>query len=112
MLRGWNVEMGPVEEVLGTPLHPYSWKLKDSVPLADPDKTWQDSSDLTTLESEEYLLAGCRYAGRCPFAMDVCRQRAPKEVEIKNRMVKCFLFDEDEISAIEVKNNVDKIVNL
>ena len=38
MLRGWIVESGPVEEVLGNPLHPYSKNLKESVPEADPDK--------------------------------------------------------------------------
>src|SRR5690606_35485518 len=32
MLRGWIVEMGPVEKVLGEPLHPYTQNLKSSIP--------------------------------------------------------------------------------
>jgi peptide/nickel transport system ATP-binding protein len=38
MLRGWIVELGPVENVLGAPLHPYTRNLKDSIPRADPDR--------------------------------------------------------------------------
>ena len=106
MLRGWNVEMGPVEEVLGTPLHPYSRNLKESVPLADPDRTWDGKTDLAATDSVEYLMTGCRYAGRCPRVMDVCRERVPDEYTAKNRMVKCFLYDEATVGADAVAENI------
>ena len=106
MLRGWSVEMGPVEEVLGTPLHPYSRNLKESVPLADPDRTWDEKTDLATMDSEEYLLSGCRFAGRCPRVMDVCRENAPDEYLARNRMVKCFLYDEKTVGADVVAENI------
>jgi peptide/nickel transport system ATP-binding protein len=92
MLRGWVVEMGPVENVLGRPLHPYTQILKQSVPQADPDKGWHDKTTLVALETEEYLRAGCRFAGRCPQAMDVCRQVEPKDVQAKGRTVRCHLY--------------------
>jgi peptide/nickel transport system ATP-binding protein len=106
MLRGWNVEMGPVEEVLGVPLHPYSRNLKESIPLADPDKTWQEKTDLATMDTEEYLATGCRFAARCPRVMDICRTQPPDEYQARNRMVKCFLYDEKTVGADEVANNI------
>ena len=108
MLRGWNVEMGPVEEVLGTPMHPYSRNLKDSVPLADPDKAWDEKVDLAVMDSEEYLLTGCRFAGRCSRVMDECRVKAPGELQVQNRMVKCFLYDEEIVGASGVADNIEK----
>ena len=93
MLRGWIVEMGPVEQVLGTPKHPYTINLKESIPQADPDKAWDMKTSLVELETDEYMRVGCRYAGRCPAVMDICRQQAPPTVEHEGRQVKCFLYE-------------------
>jgi peptide/nickel transport system ATP-binding protein len=93
MLRGWIVEMGPVEQVLGNPKHPYTINLKESIPQADPDKVWDTKTSLVELETDEYMRVGCRYAGRCPAVMDVCRQKVPPTVEHEGRQVKCFLYE-------------------
>ena len=98
MLRGWIVEAGPVEEVLGNPLHPYSKNLKESVPEADPDKVWETKTTLAVSATEEFTLEGCRYAGRCPMVMDRCHKEIPPEYEVQGRAVKCFLY-EDEAKA-------------
>jgi peptide/nickel transport system ATP-binding protein len=94
MLRGWIVEMGSVEKVLGNPLHPYTQLLKQSVPQADPDRKWQDKINLAMLEMEEYLMAGCKFAGRCPAMMDICKDREPDTHFVDGRVVKCFLYEE------------------
>ncbi len=91
MLRGWIVESGPVEKVLGSPLHPYTQLLKGSIPLADPDKRWDDKAGLAPMDIEEYTRAGCRFADRCPHVMDICRKQVPPDVEAEGRTVKCFL---------------------
>jgi peptide/nickel transport system ATP-binding protein len=93
MLRGWIVEMGPVEQVLGNPKHPYTINLKESIPQADPDKAWDMKTSLVELETDEYMRVGCRYAGRCPAVMDICRQKSPPTVEHEGRQVKCFLYE-------------------
>lgn len=98
MLRGWVVESGPVERVLGDPLHPYTVNLKNAIPEADPDKSWEGDASLAVMDTEEYTRSGCRYAGRCPAVMDICRQNVPRDVEVQGRSVKCFLYDE----AVEV----------
>ena len=106
MLRGWIVEMGPVEKVLGAPLHPYTQNLKESIPRADPDKVWHQRTNLVTTDSEEYMRSGCRFAGRCPQVMDVCRQRVPGNYEADGRTVKCFLYDAETVGADNVAENM------
>ena len=95
MLRGWIVEMGPVEKVLGHPLHPYTQLLKQSVPQADPDKKWEEEINLAMLEREEFMMAGCKFAARCPAVKDICKQREPESYLVDGRAVKCFLYKEE-----------------
>jgi peptide/nickel transport system ATP-binding protein len=98
MLRGWVVELGSVEQVLGNPLHPYTQILKSSVPEPDPRKKWHDKVALGKLEAEEYLQVGCKFAGRCPQAMDICTRVVPKDIIADGRMVKCHLYDDRRLS--------------
>jgi peptide/nickel transport system ATP-binding protein len=93
MLRGWIVEMGPVEKVLGEPLHPYTQNLKQSIPQADPDQTWEEKVNLSDFDTEKYTGVGCKFAGRCPAVMDKCRHQEPPNLEHQGRMVKCFLYE-------------------
>ena len=93
MLRGWIVELGPVEKVLGNPVHPYTQILKQSVPQADPDKRWTEKTNLAMLETEEFMRAGCKFAGRCPAVMDVCEHSQPENRFVDGRTVKCFLHE-------------------
>jgi len=94
MLRGYIVEIGPVEAVLGNPLHPYTRLLKESVPAPEPvDKeAWAKRIGLSTTEVKEYSRQGCKFSGRCPNVMDRCRQSDPPDVESEGRLVKCYLY--------------------
>lgn len=93
MLRGWIVEMGPVGQVLGNPLHPYTQNLKQSIPQADPDHVWEDKVNLSEMESDEFSQTGCKFAGRCPAVMDICRKKIPPNYLREGRVVKCFLYE-------------------
>jgi len=92
MFRGNIVEMGPVEQVLMDPKHPYTRLLRESIPEADPKKRWGGAIRLTEMEQEEYLRQGCRFAGRCPDATDVCKQTVPTDVHLDNLLVKCHKY--------------------
>ena len=76
MYAGQVVETGPVAQVLGSPLHPYTMGLT----RAFPDLS-QNIGLLRPIEgSPPDLLApprGCRFAERCPFALDACAQDSP-----------------------------------
>ncbi len=92
MFRGNIVEMGPVEQVLMEPRHPYTRLLRESIPEADPRKRWRSRISLTELEHEEYLRKGCKFAGRCPNVMDICRTEMPQDVAVGEALVKCYLY--------------------
>jgi peptide/nickel transport system ATP-binding protein len=95
MFRGNIVEMGTVEEVLMNPRHPYSQLLRDSIPQADPKKRWTTTVTLAELEQEEYLRKGCKFAGRCPEVMDICKGVVPTDIHIDDVLVKCHLYVEE-----------------
>jgi peptide/nickel transport system ATP-binding protein len=96
MFRGNIVEMGTVEQVLMNPRHPYSRLLRDSIPQADPAKRWTTTVTLAELEQEEYLRRGCKFAGRCPNVMEICKGVAPADINIEGVLVKCHLYSEIE----------------
>ncbi len=92
MFRGHIVEMGTVEQVLMNPRHPYSRLLRDSIPQADPKKRWTTTVTLSELEHEEYLRQGCRFAGRCPDVMEICKGVVPTDIYINDVLVKCHKY--------------------
>jgi peptide/nickel transport system ATP-binding protein len=95
MFRGNIVEEGPVEQVLMHPKHPYTQLLKESIPEVDPNMRWNEAVTLSDTEEEEYLRAGCKFAGRCPKVMDLCKTVVPEEVSVDDVLVKCHLYTGD-----------------
>jgi peptide/nickel transport system ATP-binding protein len=84
MYAGQIVERGPIEEVLATPLHPYTRLLLAAVP--DPAKRLQTER----IEQRRGLASaavdppeGCRFVTRCPLAIDVCSRVTPPLVEAR-----------------------------
>jgi peptide/nickel transport system ATP-binding protein len=94
MLRGTIIETGSVDQVLREPLHPYTRLLRDSVPAPDPGEKWTEEIALGSLEIKEYAQTGCKFAGRCPQELAVCRDTEPPQIETGGRMVKCHLYRE------------------
>jgi peptide/nickel transport system ATP-binding protein len=92
MFRGNIVEMGSVEQVLMAPRHPYTQLLRESIPEADPARRWSSTVTLTELEQEEYLRKGCKFAGRCPKVMDICKTVVPDDILLEDTLVKCHLY--------------------
>jgi len=96
MLRGYVVESGPVEDVLERPAHPYTQLLKESVPEPAPQRreSWARHIELGATEVKEYGRIGCKFAGRFPKVMDICRQADPPDVQVGNQTVKCYLYSD------------------
>ena len=96
MLRGYVVESGPVVDVLERPVHPYTQLLKESVPEPAPKEreSWAKHIALGTTEVKEYGRIGCKFAGRCPHVMDICREADPPDVQVGQQTVKCYLYSE------------------
>jgi peptide/nickel transport system ATP-binding protein len=94
MFRGNIIEMGPVEQVLMDPKHPYTMLLKESIPDADPSKEWGEAIKLSDADHEEYLKQGCRFAGRCSRVMEICKHTVPPDLQVGEVLVKCHLYAE------------------
>jgi peptide/nickel transport system ATP-binding protein len=95
MFRGNIIEMGPVEQVLVEPRHPYTRLLRDSIPEADPGRRWDQAINLSGTDQEEYLRKGCKFAGRCPRVMEICKAVLPEDVYVEGVLVKCHLYSGD-----------------
>ncbi|WP_347565605.1 ABC transporter ATP-binding protein [Nocardioides sp. IC4_145] len=77
MYAGRVAESAGTDAVFGTPRHPYSQALIESIPSIES----RPHSLLATIEgSPPNMLAppaGCRFAARCRYAVDRCRVEAP-----------------------------------
>ncbi|MEP6941641.1 MAG: ABC transporter ATP-binding protein [Betaproteobacteria bacterium] len=93
MYLGRVVESGPADEVFASPNHPYTRALLAEVGSARPKKR-----NFVPVRGEiPSPLApppGCHFHPRCPYAMRVCRERAPSlELIAPKRLSACFLND-------------------
>src|SRR5467141_1102647 len=77
MYLGKIAEAGPVRGVLERPLHPYTKALLAALPVPDARRRamrYRVSGEVPTLINPP---PGCRFAGRCPFVIDRCREEEP-----------------------------------
>jgi oligopeptide/dipeptide ABC transporter ATP-binding protein len=76
MYAGRVVESGPVRAIFNHPSHPYTQALLNSVPNMDEDveRLYSISGQPPALWD---LPPGCRFAARCPYVEDRCRQDYP-----------------------------------
>lgn len=99
MLRGWIVEIGPVQKVLGEPRHPYTQLLKSSVLEPAPREKSKDRVSLANADEGHLVPVGCRFADRCPHVMDVCRTVEPPDAMVDGRLVKCHLYQDGQTAT-------------
>jgi peptide/nickel transport system ATP-binding protein len=90
MYLGKIVEMGPTEDIISDPLHPYTQALIAAVPIPDPDIRNEDIPIKGRIPSSGVNLPpGCRFSPRCPYS-DSCDDEEPELIEIeKDRFVMC-----------------------
>jgi oligopeptide/dipeptide ABC transporter ATP-binding protein len=97
LYAGKVVEIGPTEQILTLPQHPYTLALLQSVPgrLDEPAK--DRKSRLPVIPGEAPNLAalanGCRFAARCADRMELCAKREPAAVAVsETHAVACFKY--------------------
>jgi oligopeptide/dipeptide ABC transporter ATP-binding protein len=79
MYAGQLVEVADKDAVYDSPAHPYTQALLSAVPIPDPEiearrKRVMVKGDVPNLIDPP---PGCRFASRCPFAQDRCREESP-----------------------------------
>ncbi|TRY27100.1 ABC transporter ATP-binding protein [Brevibacillus sp. LEMMJ03] len=92
MYAGQVIEEAPVRELFQHPQHPYTRGLIASIPTLDQQKS-RLYSIRGTVPHPAKMPAGCRFAPRCDYAQDICRDNPPlKEVEAGHRC-RCWLAE-------------------
>lgn len=93
MYSGSFAELGNTDDIFGDPIHPYTKMLIGALPRVG------DKSQKVGIPGRPPALTdpppGCRFAPRCPHAMDRCRRDVPAFREVlPGRFVACHLNEE------------------
>ena len=88
MYAGEIVEIGPVDAVLSSPVHPYTHGLLGSLPERGMRPIPGSAPSLIAPP------AGCRFSPRCTFAVGRCEKEHPGLVEVgPGHYARCMLYD-------------------
>jgi peptide/nickel transport system ATP-binding protein len=107
LYRGSVAEAGAADRVIQQPQHPYTRLLVSSIPVPDRSRRWT-GEDLPDMEAPApRKSAGCKFAPRCPAAMDVCWTSSPPLFRPdEHRVASCFLhrdapvLDSNDVSRV------------
>ena len=90
MYAGRIVEIGPVEEVIRNPVHPYTRGLMGAIPSLKPvtGPLAQIDGAMPRLNARP---TGCAFNPRCPNAIDRCREESPPVDTFADRQVACWV---------------------
>lgn len=92
MYLGNMVEFSGSDELYANPLHPYTKALLSAIPIPDPEaeKTKRRIPIEGEIPSPINPKPGCKFAGRCKLATDICKKETPKFSEVsKEHFVAC-----------------------
>jgi oligopeptide/dipeptide ABC transporter ATP-binding protein len=83
MYLGKVMELSPAEELYTKPIHPYTSALLAAIPIPDPKQNRERSRAVPSGEVPSPIdpPPGCRFAGRCPRATELCRTEEPQLTE-------------------------------
>ncbi|WP_126664913.1 ABC transporter ATP-binding protein [Haloterrigena salifodinae] len=95
MYLGELVEIGPIDEVLANPKHPYTKALVWATPNLDPDVDDETETPLRKIDVPDPRNppSGCRFHTRCPKAREACKGNTPESVSVdgdEDHTVTCF----------------------
>ncbi|MDC0522897.1 ABC transporter ATP-binding protein [Nitrosopumilus sp.] len=80
---GKIVEIGPINQVLESPKHPYTQALIDAISEPDPSNIHKIREIRIKESDTEKSVKGCRFKSRCPYAIEQC-DIEPNLEEIEN----------------------------
>lgn len=94
MYLGKLVELAHYSTIFENPMHPYTQALLSAIPVpslhTNRERIILEGDVPSPIEPPE----GCRFAGRCRYAMDICRQVTPEfREEEPQHYVACHLFN-------------------
>lgn len=95
MYLGQVVEKAEYQELFARPLHPYSQALFSAIPVPSIHNRQKRIVLKGEITSPVNPKPCCRFAARCPYATDLCREREPELRDMgNNHFVKCHRVEE------------------
>lgn len=88
MYLGRIVEEAPTEELFNDPKHPYTRLLLSSAPSIDKLLQLPEAPE-GEIPDPRTVFVGCRFAGRCPRAVERCRTEDPAATHLGERRFYC-----------------------
>jgi len=103
MYLGQCVEQATSDELFENPMHPYTKALLSAIPEPDISMRTKEIKIIKgEITSPINPQPGCRFAARCEYAMEICRQKTPplllqphvvqKEASEEKHFVACHLY--------------------
>ena len=87
---GRIVEIGPIDEVLLKPKHPYTQALIDAISEPDPDNIHKIKEIRIKDPPDSNIKEGCRFQSRCPYVFEKCKIEPNLEEIDTNHFVACY----------------------
>ena len=94
---GSIVEAGSVEDIYKRPQHPYTAGLLGSLPALARGRLRPIEGDTPDLFE---VTDGCRFADRCPYAVERCLVERPLPRPVEETMVACHRAEELELEGV------------
>ena len=100
MYTGKVVEQGLIREILDNPKHPYTEGLIAAIPNIQDEKGKLSSIEGMVPQLDN-MPQGCSFHPRCPYAMDICKEKRPALTTAENgRKVRCFKYSTEEETEV------------
>jgi len=72
LYMGKIVEIGPIDQVLLTPKHPYTQALIDAISEPDPENLYRERKIRINMPIDADVYQGCKFRVRCPYVIEKC----------------------------------------
>ena len=107
MYCGRVVERGDVKTIFANPSHPYTKGLLGSIPrLGDAGKELKSIPG--NVPNPKYMPKGCKFAPRCPYASEKCREEEPGFFQIEEGHIsRCWLCESGQLKTDHVEKAGD-----
>lgn len=94
MYLGQIVELGTYDRIFDNPLHPYTRALLSAIPIPKVGVKRERIILQGDVPSPINPPKGCRFAGRCPYCMDICKETPVELREVEpGHFVACHLYN-------------------
>jgi len=88
---GKIVEMGPIDQVLVSPKHPYTQALIDAISEPDPENLYREKKIRINEPSDVDVYQGCRFRARCPYVIEKCKEEPNLEKVDDEHYAACYV---------------------